>query len=147
VEPRAPHRVFAMTCDDGLYLSEDHGLTWTQATPWLVCEQILSTDEAPAALYTATGGGLLRSSDGGQSWSLAAGVLGQVPVYSLDTVREGERVILYAGTTGGYVESGLDLIGFGNLSGLSGGTLVNAGVYRYTSLRAHWVYLPVVMRR
>jgi hypothetical protein len=27
------------------------------------------------------------------------------------------------------------------------GTLVNAGVYRYTALRRWWVYLPLVVRR
>jgi photosystem II stability/assembly factor-like uncharacterized protein len=145
VEPRSPHRVFAMTFDDGVYLSANHGLTWTQATSkWFSSEEILCTDEAPSWLYAATGGGLLRSDNGGQSWSRAAGVLGQVPVYSLATVRDGERVILYAGTTGGYVE--------GDASGRLGqvnseGTLVNAGVYRYTTLRGWRVYLPLVVRQ
>jgi photosystem II stability/assembly factor-like uncharacterized protein len=145
VEPRAPHRVFAMTFDDGVYLSANHGLTWTQATDkWFSSEEILCTDEAPSWLYAATGGGLLRSANGGQSWSWAAGVLGKVPVYSLATVRDGERVILYAGTTGGYVEGGAAAA----LSQADAeGTLVNAGVYRYTSLRRWWVYLPLVVRQ
>ena len=145
VEPRAPHHVFAMTFDDGVYLSANHGLTWTQATDkWFSSEEILCTDEAPSWLYAATGGGLLRSANGGQSWSAAAGVLGKVPVYSLATVRDGERVILYAGTTGGYVEGGAAAA----LSHADAeGTLVNAGVYRYTSLRRWWVYLPLVVRQ
>jgi photosystem II stability/assembly factor-like uncharacterized protein len=144
VEPRAPHRVFAVTFDNGLYVSEDHGLTWAMVTPWLVSEEILYTEEIPPILYAATGGGLLRSTDGGYSWSRAAGVLGQVPVYSLATVRDGERVILYAGTTGGYVESDAAAA----LSQVDAeGTLVNAGVYRYTTLRRWWVYLPLIMRQ
>jgi hypothetical protein len=128
----------------GVYVSDDHGLSWTLATSWLWAEQILCTDEDPPVLYAATTDGLLRSSDGGQSWSWAAGVLGQVPVYSLATVRDGERMILYAGTTGGYVEGGTS----GALSPVNAeGTLVNAGVYRYTALRRWWVYLPLVVRR
>jgi photosystem II stability/assembly factor-like uncharacterized protein len=144
VEPRTPYRAYAMTFADGLYVSEDHGLTWAQATPWLVSEETLCTDETPPVLYAATGGGLLRSANGAQSWSPAAGVLGQVPVYSLATVRDGERVILYAGTTGGYVEGGAA----GALSEVNAqGTLVNAGVYRYTTLRRWWVYLPLGVRQ
>jgi hypothetical protein len=71
-------------------------------------------------------------------------VLGYVPIYSLATLREGERVILYAGTAGGYVEGGAA----GALSAVKPeGTLVNAGVYRYTTLRPRWwVYLPLVLR-
>ena len=142
VEPIAPYRVFAQA--EGLYVSVSHGVTWTQATNWLASEQILYTDEVPPALYAATGGGLLRSTDGGQSWSAAAGVLGQVPVYSLATLREGERVILYVGTTGGYIEGGAaEALNQVNAEG----TLVNAGVYRYTSLRRWWVYLPLVVRQ
>ncbi len=145
VEPVAPYRVYAMAeWPGGLYVSEDHGLSWTQATTWLGSEKILCTDEIPPALYAATGGGLLRSTDGGYSWSPAAGVLGQVPVYSLATLREGERVILYVGTTGGYVEGG----GAGALSEVNAeGTLVTAGVYRYTTLHRWWVYLPLVVRQ
>ena len=67
-----------------------------------------------------------------------------MPVYSLATVRDGERAILYAGTTGGYVEGGAAAA----LSHADAeGTLVNAGVYRYTSLRRWWVYLPLVVRQ
>ena len=144
VEPRAPYRVFAMTFSDGLYLSEDHGLTWTQGAPWLVSEEILYTDEAPPALYAAWGGGgLLRSTDGGQSWQRAAGTLGHVPIYSLATVTATDRVILYAGTTGGYVESGAAQV----LSAAdNGGTLVNAGMYRYTTRRTFDLYLPLVLK-
>jgi photosystem II stability/assembly factor-like uncharacterized protein len=145
VEPRAPHRVFAMTFDDGVYLSADHGLTWTQASDnWFSSQEILCTDESPSWLYAATGGGLLRSANGGQSWSAAAGVLGEVPVYSLATVRDEVRVILYAGTTGGYAEGAAAAA----LSQVDAeGTLVSAGVYRYTTLRGWWVYLPLVVRQ
>jgi hypothetical protein len=144
VEPVAPYRVFAMSEAGGLYVSANQGVTWTQAAGWLVSEEILCTEEIPPALYAATGGGLLRSTDGGQTWSAAAGLLGQVPVYSLATLREGERVILYVGTTGGQVEGGgpeaLNQV-------FAESNLVNAGVYRYTTLRRWWVDLPLVVRQ
>ena len=86
--------------------------------------------------------GLYRSTDGAQSWQPAAGVLGHVPVYALAVVTASDRVILYAGTTGGCVESGAaQTLGAANASS----TLVNAGVYRYT--RRTWrVNLPLVLR-
>ena len=121
-----------------------HGLTWAQATPWLVSEEILCTDDTPPVLYAATGGGLLRSANHARSWSPAPDVLGQVPVYSLATVRDDKRVIIYAGTTGGLVmTSTVHTLG----QAASSGTLVNAGIYRYTSLRRWRVYLPLVVRQ
>jgi photosystem II stability/assembly factor-like uncharacterized protein len=149
VEPFAPYRVFVRNegPERGLYVSEDHGMSWTEAPSplgHLIVEQILCTEDQPSVLYAATNEGLLRSSDGGQSWSHAAGVLGQVPVYSLAIVRDGERVILYAGTTGGFVEDSAA----GPFSQVNAeGTLVSAGVYRYTTLRRWWVYLPLVVRQ
>jgi photosystem II stability/assembly factor-like uncharacterized protein len=146
VEPVAPYRVFVQAGwpYNGLYVSEDQGLQWAQANSWLGAEQILSTGEDPSVLYAATTMGLLRSTDGAQSWSRASGMLGKVPVYSLATVRDGERVILYAGTTGGYVEDGTA----GPLSQANAeGTLVTAGVYRHTTLLRWWVHLPLVVRQ
>lgn len=147
VEQDDDHRVFAWTgIETGLYVSEDHGEWWAQADLPLVglqVEQILCTDEGPSVLYAATTGGLLRSTDGAQSWSRAAGALGHVPIYSLATVTATDRVILHAGTTGGYVESGgaqaLSLVN-------NDGTLVNAGVYRYTTRRTWALYLPLVFK-
>jgi photosystem II stability/assembly factor-like uncharacterized protein len=143
--------VFAWTCKDGLYVSPDHGESWAQADiplTGLQVEQILCTDDDPSSLYVAvTGGwlrpGLFRSTDGGQWWQRAAGTLGRVPIYSLATVTATERVILYAGTAGGYVEGGgAQALSLAN----NDGTLVNAGVYRYTTRRTWDVYLPLVLK-
>jgi len=144
VEPSAPYRVFAAASwPNGIYVSEDHGLSWTQATDWVNSEHILCTAEEPPALYAATGWGLLRSTDGAQSWQRATGTLGYVPIYSLATVTATGRVFLYAGTTGGYVESGAARA----LSAAdNGGTLVNAGVYRYTTRRTWELYLPLILK-
>jgi photosystem II stability/assembly factor-like uncharacterized protein len=146
VEQSPPYRVFAWTWHgDGLYVSEDHGESWAQAaTPlWDEVKQILCTPQHPSCLYAATSEGLFRSTDGAQSsagWERASGALGYVPIYSLATVTASGRVILYAGTTGGYVQSS----GEQSLAN-DGGTLVNASVYRYTQ-RIAQVYLPLVLR-
>jgi photosystem II stability/assembly factor-like uncharacterized protein len=156
VEQSSPYRVFVWTGPGGagLYVSEDHGESWAQADFALTgfqVEQILCTHDDPSSLYLAVtsgwlGPGLFRSTDGAQSWwgwGRAAGALGYVPIYSLATVTATDRVILYAGTTGGYVGGGtaqaLD-------SADNGGTLVNAGVYRYTMRLAWEVYLPLVFK-
>jgi photosystem II stability/assembly factor-like uncharacterized protein len=149
VEPSSPYRVFVATdagFGEGIYFSEDHGLNWQQAAEALVginIEDILFTSGQPAVLYAGTLQGLFRSIDGAQSWEQAAGVLGQVEIHSLATMTATDRVILYAGTTGGYVESGAaQALSLTN----NDGTLVNAGVYRYTTRRTWQVYLPHMLR-
>lgn len=149
VEPSSPYRVFVSTetgFGEGLYLSEDHGVSWRQANSPMVgynIEQIIFAPSDPPVLYAGAHQGLFRSTDGAQSWKQAAGVLGQVPVYSLHAVETGYRMILYVGTTGGHVEgTAAQALGVMN----DGGTLVNAGVYRYTTRRIWELYLPLVFR-
>jgi photosystem II stability/assembly factor-like uncharacterized protein len=147
VEQSSPYRVFVWSSHgDGLYVSEDHGTSWAQAAVPLLdkdVKQILCTPQHPSFLYAATSDGLYRSMDGAQGWERASGVLGYVPIYSLATVTATGRVILYAGTTGGYVESGQTQV-LGSVN--DGGTLVNAGVYRYTTHSTREVYLPLVVK-
>ncbi len=151
VEPSFPYRVFAwnqQADQRGLFVSEDHGLFWAKADASpdsLFVNQILCTEDTPSLLYLAANDGLWRSRDGGQTWpgwERAAGSLGRVPVYSLAQVATDDRIILYAGTTGGYVESaeGPELAS-------SGGSLVNAGVYRYTARRNPRFCLPLALKR
>jgi photosystem II stability/assembly factor-like uncharacterized protein len=93
-------------------------------------------------IYAHTDQGLLRSVDGGQSWNAAAGALGHVPIYSLETVTDTDRLFLYAGTTGGRVqETGALAQGIAVENGL-----VNAGVYRYTTRQMKKLYLPLILR-
>jgi hypothetical protein len=149
VEP-GTHRVF-VTINGGLplYVSADGGATWTPTASGgghnvneiLFVPSVIPGN--PPVLYDAAMQGLYRSTDGAQSWQQAAGELGQVPVYSLAAVTATDRVILYAGTTGGYIESG----GAQELSLTNNdSTLVNAGVYRYTTRRTWQMYLPRVLR-
>jgi hypothetical protein len=148
VEPSPPYRVFAQEDEAGLYVSYNQGISWTDAITWshggwLV--DMLWTEGDPAVLYAATSFGLSRFGESEQVmwWEPASGLLGQVPVYSLATVTATDRVIVYVGTTGGYVQDSsaqaLDLA-------VSDVTLVNAGVYRYTTQRTLEVYLPLVLK-
>jgi photosystem II stability/assembly factor-like uncharacterized protein len=156
VEPTAPYRVFAWSgAAHSLYVSTDHGDNWAKANAPLNgyhVEEILCTDEDPSWLYAAVsqswaGAGLYRSDDGAQSWERATGELGRVPIYSIDSVRVDDRVFLYAGTTGGRVEdTASQAVSKATLGATAEETLVNAGVYRYTSRRARKVYLPLVLR-
>lgn len=136
VEQSAPYRLFAWTdVPTGLYVSEDHGESWAQADEPLSgfqVEELLCTEEDPSWLYAAVsqswnGPGLYRSSDGAQTWERAGGTLGQVPVYSLDTVTATNRLFLYAGTTGGAIP-----VANLSLASRTAEELVNAGVYRHT---------------
>jgi photosystem II stability/assembly factor-like uncharacterized protein len=150
VEP-GTHRVFVSKGCLPLYVSSDGGATWapTGLGGGHSVEDILFAPGVspgdPPVLYDAASQGLYRSTDGAQSWQQAAGELGQIPIYALAAVTTTDRVILYAGTTGGHVESGEGSVGFGNSPDAPATYLVNAGVYRYTSLRRWWVYLPLVV--
>ena len=148
VEPRPPYRVFVLTGGIGdtmIYVSADRGLTWSQTSiVHGTSASLLSSHDQPGSiLYMTTGIGLLRSTDGGESWGRAAGILGRVPIYALAEAATDDRTILYAGTTGGYVESSR-----AQASSVvsSSGTLANAGVYRYTTQHSWTVYLPLVVR-
>jgi len=146
VEP-GTHRVFTSKgCCLPLYVSDDGGATWTPTGyggGHNVHDIIFAPDD-PSVLYDAADQGLYRSTDGAQSWQPADGELGQVTVYALAVVTATERVILYAGTSGGVAEGSAAQAWRG---ANKGETLVTAGVYRYTTRRTQWVYLPLVVRQ
>jgi photosystem II stability/assembly factor-like uncharacterized protein len=150
VEPSAPHRVVVRTSspDQAIYVSDNHGESWTRVSgaggDW---GDLLYTHGEPPALYVTSGSGLFRSADAGQSWSRARGALGQLPIYSLATVADADRVFLYAGTTGGRVEETESQAPSPTaLDATAEEILVNAGVYRFTTRRARKLYVPLVLR-
>jgi photosystem II stability/assembly factor-like uncharacterized protein len=146
IEP-GTHRVFVTIDGLSLYISADGGATWTPTGfgGGHNVNEILFAPSAlpgnPPVLYNAAQQGLYRSTDGAQSWQPAAGMLGRLPVYSLAVVTATDRVILYAGTTGGVVADTASARTQANTDG----TLVNAGVYRYTT-RITRVYLPLIFK-
>lgn len=154
VEPIPPYRVFVMTdypSPSYLYVSEDHGQSWTQLTsppdPPNVA-QILVTGAEPSVLYAAGTRGLFRSADDGDSWTHAAGALGRVRIYSLATVTDTDRVFLYAGTTGGRVgDTESQAWNEATMGATAEETLIKAGVYRYTIRNLYpQAYLPLVLK-
>jgi photosystem II stability/assembly factor-like uncharacterized protein len=147
VEPVPPYRVYALSWTEvrEIYVSEDHGDSWSPVIPPPDAPntyQILNTETTPSVLYAASGQGLSYSTDGAQTWQQVGGALGQIPVYSIAAVTTDDRVILYAGTTGGVVET--SAIQHWDQSA-AGSTLVNAGVYRYTTLNMR-LFLPLIAR-
>src|SRR5437763_10420495 len=76
VDPNDPRRVYAGTFDDGLYASEDGGVTWRADERGLEDRRVLSVavsgSHREAGISVAYAGtepsNLYRSSDGGRSW-------------------------------------------------------------------------------
>jgi hypothetical protein len=138
--------VFVTTeCCLPLYVSDDGGATWAPAGygGGHNVHDILFAPGDPPVLYDAAYQGLYRSTDGAQSWQQAAGELGQIPVYALAVVTATDRLILYGGTSGGLITGTVGA----SMRADAESTLINAGVYRYTTLRRWWVYLPLAVRR
>jgi hypothetical protein len=83
-------------------------------------------------LYAATAAGLFFSSDAGDSWTRAAGVLGRLQIMALGYADADGHTILYAATSGGdpgATSSTAAATPRKALTAASG--LVNAGIYRY----------------
>ena len=141
IEPTPPYRIIF-----GGFVSSDQGVTWSEvANPSEShLNQMLFLRGSPSILYVATGAGLYRSVDGAQTWQRAAGALGQLEIWSLAGTTIGDRQILYAASVGGAVDSSAMQTGS---QVQSNETLINAGVYRYTTgYTRHQVYLPLVVR-
>jgi photosystem II stability/assembly factor-like uncharacterized protein len=140
------HRIFANApAGLPLYVSDDGGVSWvaTGVGDWQNVFDMTFAPGNPDLMYIAGIHGLYRSTDGAQSWQRAAGVLGQVPVYSVAATEADGRLILYVSTIGGYV----DVIGtqaFNQVNESS--TFVNPGIYRYTITTQNIYYLPIVMK-
>jgi photosystem II stability/assembly factor-like uncharacterized protein len=148
VEPGS-HRVYIPSHEvcggvgSGLCVSHDGGEHWDPTLGVLGGGDVfIFASKTPPILYAATPDGLKKSDNRGQSWTAAAGTLGEVPVYAVAAVNTEDRVVVYAATTGGYVEPATH--GLWTLTAPTG-NLVNAGVYRYTSHNLK-VYLPLVLR-
>jgi hypothetical protein len=141
VEPTPPYRIFL-----GSFVSSDQGVTWGEVNgpSGSYINQMLFLPGSPSILYAATGIGLFRTVDGAQTWQRAQGAIGQLEIWSLAGTTVDDRQILYVALVGGAVEGG----GSQALSLASGNEqMVNAGVYRFTTLSAaQRIYLPLVLR-
>ena len=117
-----------VTAGGKFYVSHDAGQGWTQIADE-VYSNLLYIPTDPPVLYVYGAMGMKRSMDAGQHWETPAGVLAHSTIGSMAVVTTTDRVIVYVGTSGGTVSGGAEQL----QSQASGETLVNAGVYRYTS--------------
>ena len=86
-------------------------------------------------LYSATSNGLWASSDAGDTWTRAAGALGQIQTTALGYADADGNTILYAATNGGgAAASGSTLAAAPRTARAAARTLVGAGIYRYVLL-------------
>jgi hypothetical protein len=86
-------------------------------------------------LYRATGQGLLFSSDGGDTWEQAAGVIGQVQTTALSYADTDGHTIIYAATTGGQASTTGGAGARSRGAAAKASRMVDAGIYRYVVVK------------
>jgi photosystem II stability/assembly factor-like uncharacterized protein len=130
------------------YVSMDGGATW-KSTPLLTGALFayLFLDDDSTRLYAATWFGLFFSSNAGESWERAAGVLGKVHVTAMDYSVGTNYTILYAATSGGDPggTSSSMVVNKPQEVLTAESNLVEAGIYRYVQ-RTWQMFLPLVGR-
>jgi photosystem II stability/assembly factor-like uncharacterized protein len=102
----------------------------------------------PATLYWREwlyGFGLVRSLDDGETWERVEGIPSDALVYAMASGRDDQRVILYMSITGGFFAT---VTAAGQVPYGDGvGEVVNAGVYRLTTLFPdRRIHLPLVFK-
>jgi len=130
-----------------VYLSDDAGATWTDMELPAYVQSLLFTPTDPPILYAAGNGGVYRNA-GGQTWQQIPGVPREADVRSLAAGSDGERVVVYVGSSAGLAPPETQLPDQHGLVGEQTpglGALMGGGVYRRTT-RVRQVYLPLVLR-
>jgi photosystem II stability/assembly factor-like uncharacterized protein len=129
----------------GIYRSTDGGDSW-QLTSGLDDREELKVPDIvydpgnPLVVYAATHGGLRISFNGGLSWQVYPGVMGQLPITALAVSYDEEGTHLYVGTVGGTIVGQMDA-----LCAVQEESVMGAGVYVRHS-RWYLVYLPLIVR-
>jgi photosystem II stability/assembly factor-like uncharacterized protein len=152
--PDTPNVVYAIGIDEtwwsqseALFVSLDAGQSWESLDeePHASNSLLLHAPSRPATLYRGGGGGLYRSIDEGETWEQVEG-LPDDDIWSMDAAGDGERVVVYVGTSGGFVTKAV----IGATAGPDAGPndqLLGAGVYRRTTRLLNPAYLPLVFRQ
>ena len=117
IDPANAAHIVLCSAGGGLWESKDGGATWrplTDAQPALAMGALARAASSPNIVYAATGegdgqtplgGGLLRSSDGGQTWTyVAAAILKGEGIYDI-LVHPTDPMHLWIGGTLGMYES------------------------------------------
>jgi hypothetical protein len=135
-----------------LFVSLDAGLSWIEVEDASTAADLLfappRSDMLPYTLYTACDLTLCRSrgvTGANVSWQPVDGAPRST---TLASGTDGERVIVYVGSPGGFVPTaGRAPTGQATFpaSVLAQSIALGGGVYRWTSLQPeHWVYMPRV---
>ena len=106
VNPSNPSTVLAATLGDGMFGSTDQGLTWnrvTLSTTDTYIRQVVFDSANPGTVYTATDGGVLKSTDAGMTW--AAPSFDESYLTFIVAVDPLNPPVLYAGTNFGPFKS------------------------------------------
>lgn len=153
--PVIANTVYAFTNKENegyrLFVSQDAGDTW-DILPDGIGGPFYFAPTQPALLYTSFFTNdriyLSSSADGGYTWEHLQEM--QQPIRTLTGSVDGERLVLYLGTVGGFVspESVQQVSSAVPMEVLPGrGSLLGAGVYRLTTRQeARLLYLPLVRR-
>jgi photosystem II stability/assembly factor-like uncharacterized protein len=141
VEPVPPYRVYV-----GNLVSPDGGTSWNPAPNMPVSPDQIVFVPGTDTVYIA-GDGLAVSYDGGTTWQLMPGGMGNVKITSLAIGRDDQRVILYLGTPGGEAQ-GSALVSDGSEMAYSpslaaSSAILDAGVYRLTTVQNKY-FLPFI---
>ena len=130
-----PQHMLFVAASNNDYRSLDNGKTWqkTQSSPG---SRYLFAGADSTRLYAGDSTGLYSSSDGGDTWTRAAGGFGHLPILALGCGNDGGQTILYAATTGGAEGATTGSTAAAPRTSLAAGALVHAGIYRYALLPA-----------
>ena len=83
---------------NGIYRSSDGGRRWERVVGPLTIHDLVLSPSNPEILYAATESGMLRSDDGGDSWSPANGGSDELPVRRLVVHPTDPNVVYASGT-------------------------------------------------
>ena len=140
--------LFVVTASGYPYRSTDSGATWEHIQTPQGGYACMFLNEDSTRLYAASGFGLFFSSNAGDSWQPAAGVIGGLNITALDYAVDVENnyTILYAATTGG--DSGGTrsmVVDTHQGSHTTESNLLEAGIYRYVQ-HIRQTFLPLAQR-
>jgi photosystem II stability/assembly factor-like uncharacterized protein len=132
IATRPQHMVAVEGASGRFYRSVDDGATWQKAASTEYGGVDVFVDGDSTRLYRATFQGLFFSSDAGDSWRRAAGVIGQLQTTALGYGVADGHAIIYAATNGGSAATTAGTLAAAPRAvGAAATTMVGAGVYRY----------------
>jgi photosystem II stability/assembly factor-like uncharacterized protein len=130
-----PQHMLIVPTFGNAYRSTDGGATWQQMQGGH--GHYLFADGDSTRLYASDSTGLCFSSDGGDTWTQAAGILGQIQITALGCAVADGHTILYAATNGGQAAAPSGTAArTARASRATAGTLVRAGIYRFVQVSA-----------